>query len=417
MATTLRSILPHLFALLSGFALMQMGNTLQGTLLSVRGDIEGFSPAQIGAVGASFWAGIVAGSLRSGTIIRRVGHIRTFAALGAIASTIPLLHLLLIDPVAWMILRALTGFCFAGLFIVVESWLNGAATVDTRGRILSIYGMTGLMAGIGGQLLLPATDTTGYRPFCVVAITLALSLVPLALSRSAAPTDPGDGARINPRKLYRQSPFGVIAALFAGATTGAFFALGPVFAQKRGLDTREIAIFMSCGTLGGFLMAWPLGWLSDRMDRRLVIIAASITAAAMLLGMIAVVPHGAYAWVLYLCVALFGATVVPVYSIIIAQVSDVVAKEELIAASGGLLVLNGIGATVGPVVAGFAMSVTPRGLSYTLVAAQALIAVWGAYTLTRPVAQGARRKGHFMVEPPVPAGTALAPAHSPEQRG
>ena len=144
-----------------GFALLQMGNTLQGTLLSIRGDIEGFSSTQIGAVGASFWAGIVAGSLRSGTIIRRVGHIRTFAALGAIASTIPLLHLLLIDPVAWMILRALTGFCFAGLFIVVESWLNAAATIETRGRILSIYGMTGLMAGIGGQLLLPGDRYNG----------------------------------------------------------------------------------------------------------------------------------------------------------------------------------------------------------------------------------------------------------------
>jgi len=272
--------------------------------------------------------------------------------------------------------------------------------------------MTGLMAGIGGQLLLPATDATGFSPFCIASITLAFSLVPLALSRSTAPVDASAAARINPRKLYGQSPFGVVAAFFAGATTGAFFALGPVFAQKRGLDTGEIAIFMSCGTLGGFLMAWPLGWLSDRMDRRLVIIAASITAATMLLGMIAVVPHGAYAWVLYLCVALFGATVVPIYSIIIAQVSDVVAKEELVAASGGLLLLNGIGATIGPVIAGLAMSVAPRGLSYTLVAAQALIAVWGLYTLTRRAAPAAAQKGHFLVEPPIPVGTTLATAHS-----
>src|SRR5262249_45076974 len=282
---TLRAVLPQLLAVLIGFGLMQMGNTLQGTLLSIRGDIEGFSPAQIGIVGAGFWAGIVVGSLRSGLLIARVGHIRTFAALGGIASTIPLLHLLLIDPIAWVVLRTVTGFCFAGLFIVVESWLNGAATVGTRGRILSIYGMTGLMAGIGGQLLLTATDATGFSPFCIVAITLAFSLVPLALSRSSAPAESSATTRINPRKLYGQSPLGVVAAFFAGATTGAFFALGPVFAQKRGLDTGEIALFMSCGTLGGFLMAWPLGWLSDRVDRRLVIIAASITAATMLLGM------------------------------------------------------------------------------------------------------------------------------------
>jgi len=412
MATTLRAILPQVAALLLGFGLLQMGNTLQGTLLSIRGDIEGFSPAQIGIVGASFWAGIVVGSLRSGMLIERVGHVRTFAALGAIASTIPLLHLLLIDPIAWVGLRAVTGFCFAGLFIVVESWLNGAATVQTRGQILSIYGMTGLMAGIAGQLLLPATDATGFRPFCMVAITLALSLVPLALSRSSAPAGSSAAARINPRELYRQSPFGVVAAFFAGATTGAFFALGPVFAQKRGLDTVEIAFFMSSGTLGGFIMAWPLGWLSDRMDRRLVIIVASITAATMLLGMVVVVPRGAYAWVLYLCVALFGATVVPIYSIIIAQVSDVVSKEELVGASGGLLLLNGIGATIGPIIAGFAMSVAPRGLSYTLVAAQALIAFWGLYTLTRRAAPATTHKGHFLVESPVPVGTILAPAHS-----
>jgi len=252
MATTVRSILPHLLALLSGFALMQMGNTLQGTLLSVRGDIEGFSPAQIGAIGASFWAGIVIGSLNSNKIIERVGHIRTFAALGAIASTIPLLHLLVIDPITWIALRATTGFCFAGLFIVVESWLNSTATVETRGQILSIYGMTGLMAGVAGQLLLPATDTTGYRPFCIVAITLALSLVPLALSRNAAPADAVSGARINPGKLYEQSPFGVVAAFLAGATSGAFFALGPVFAQSAGSTPAKSRYSCRAGPSAGF---------------------------------------------------------------------------------------------------------------------------------------------------------------------
>jgi len=159
-------------------------------------------------------------------------------------------------------------------------------------------------------------------------------------------------------------------------------------------------------------MAWPLGWLSDRVDRRLVIIAASTTAATMLIGMLVVVPHGAYEWVLYLCAALFGATVVPSYSIIIAQVSDVVAKDELVAASGGLLLLNGIGATVGPIVAGFTMSATPRGLPYILIAAQALIALWGVYVLSGRTRPAATSKGHFLVEPPVPVGTALAPAHS-----
>jgi MFS family permease len=163
---------------------MQMGNTLQGTLLSVRGGIESFSPTQIGAVGAGFWVGIVIGSLRAGKLVQAVGHIRAFLALGAIASTAPLLHLLIINPIAWVAARALTGLCFAGLFIVVESWLNSAATDQTRGQILSVYAMTGLVGGIAGQLLLPASDPAGFRPFCIVAIIIAFALVPIALIRA-----------------------------------------------------------------------------------------------------------------------------------------------------------------------------------------------------------------------------------------
>src|SRR6202011_3477231 len=188
MQTQQRATLPTLFALLLGFGLMQMGNTLQGTLLSIRGGIEGFSPTQIGAVGAGFWVGIVVGSLRCGKLIQSVGHIRAFVALGAVASTAPLLHLLLIDPIAWVVARALTGFCFAGLFIVVESWLNSAATDETRGQILIVYSMTGLLAGIVGQLLLPAPAPAGFSPFCIIAIIIAFALVLIALTRPVAPT-------------------------------------------------------------------------------------------------------------------------------------------------------------------------------------------------------------------------------------
>ncbi|HYY29807.1 MAG TPA: MFS transporter, partial [Chthoniobacterales bacterium] len=261
MQTAQRATLPTLLGLLLGFGLMQMGNTLQGTLLSVRGGIESFSPAQIGAVGAGFWVGIVIGSLRAGKLVQSVGHIRAFLALGAIASTAPLLHLLVLDPTAWIAVRALTGFCFAGLFIVVESWLNSAATDQTRGQILSVYAMTGLLAGIVGQLLLPATDPAGFRPFCIVAIIIAIALVPIALTQAVAPAHEGGGARINLKGLYKQSPFGLVSAALCGITTSAFFTLGPVFAQQRGLDTAGVAAFMASGTFGGFLMAWPVGWL------------------------------------------------------------------------------------------------------------------------------------------------------------
>jgi MFS family permease len=412
MQTQQRAALPTLLALLLGFGLMQMGNTLQGTLLSVRGGIEGFSPAQIGAVGAGFWVGIVIGSLRCGKLVQGVGHIRAFLALGAIASTAPLLHLLVMDPTAWVVARTLTGFCFAGLFIVVESWLNGVATDETRGQILSVYAMTGLLAGIIGQLLLPMTDPTGFRSFCIVAIIIAFALVPIALTRAEAPAHADGSFRISLSGLYRQSPLGLVAASLCGVTTSAFFTLGPIFAQRRGLDTGALAAFMASGTLGGFLMAWPLGWLSDRLDRRMVIIGAAVTAAVTLFTMTALVPNDAPRWLLYLCVALFGGTIIPTYSIVMAHVNDTVGKGEFVAASGGLLIMQGIGATAGPLIAGLAMSVLEQGLSYTLIATQILMAAWGVYRRKRRAAPPEMHKGAFVVEPHVPVGTTLESENS-----
>jgi MFS family permease len=412
MQTPKRATASTLLALLLGFGLMQMGNTLQGTLLSVRGGIEGFSPAQIGAVGAGFWVGIVIGSLRCGKLIESVGHIRTFLALGAIASTAPLLHLLVMDPIAWVLARALTGFCFAGLFIVVESRLNGAATEETRRQILSVYAMTGLSAGIIGQIVLPATDPAGFKAFCIVAIVIAFALVPIALTRAAAPAHEGEGVRINLVGLYRQSPFGLVAAFLCGVTTSAFFTLGPVLAQRAGFDTRGVAAFMASGTLGPFLMAWLLGWLSDRLDRRLVIIGAAVTAAVTLFSIMVLLPEEPSRWIVYLCVALFGGTIVPTYSVVMAHVNDAVGEGEFVAASGGLLIMQGAGAAVGPVVGGVAMSAFQHGLAYTLIATQILMAVFGVYRLTRRAAPPEMHKGLFVVEPSVPVGTALESEHS-----
>src|SRR6266481_5325691 len=404
---TQRTTVSTMFALLLGYGLMQMCNTFQGTLLSIRGGIEGFSPAQIGAVGSGFWAGIVIGSLRCGRWIRKIGHIRAFLALGAIASTAPLVHLLAIHPISWVAARALTGFCFAGLFMVVESWLNGAATEHTRGQILSIYGMTGLLAGILGQLLLPAANPAGFRPFCVIAIIIAIALVPIALTQAVAPTQEAGEIRISLRALYRQSPFGLVAAFLCGVTASAFFTLGPIFAQRRGLDTAGVAAFMAFGTLGGFLMAWPVGWLSDRFDRRFVIIGAALTATASLFTMMALVPDEPSGWILYLCVAIFGGTIVPTYSVVMAHVNDAVGEGEFVAASGGLLIMQGAGAAAGPLLAGFAMSASKHGLAYTLIVTQILLAVFGVYRSTRRAAPAEMHKGAFVVEPPVPVGARL----------
>jgi MFS family permease len=412
MQTPPRGILTTLLALLLGFGLMQMGNSFQGTLLSIRGGIEGFSPALIGAVGSGFWAGIMIGSLCCGKVIESVGHIRAFVAFGAVASTAPLVHLLVIDPIAWVLARALTGFCFAGLFIVVESWLNSAATEQTRGKILNIYGMTGLLAGIVGQLLLPSTNPAGFRPFCIITIIIAVALVPIALTRAVAPASEGRAARISLTALFRETPFGLVAAFLCGVTTSVFFALGPIFAQGRGLDTIGVAIFMACGTLGGFLFTWPLGWLSDRLDRRLAIIGAAIIAAVTVLTIVAVVPNEAPRWILYLCVAIFGGTIVPTYSVVMAHVNDSVCAGEFVAASGGLLIVQGAGAVFGPIIAGLAMSMWDRGLSVTLITAQLLIAGFGTYRLGCRAAPSEGHKGTFVVEPALPVATTFEAAHS-----
>ena len=271
--------------------------------------------------------------------------------------------------------------------------------------------MTGLLAGVGGQLLLPTTDPAGFRPFCIIACIISVALVPIALTQGAAPAPPDQGSHIGLGRLYRDSPLGVAAGFLGGVTTGAFFTLGPIFAEQRGLSTGEIAVFMACGTLGGFVAAWPLGLLSDRYDRRLVIVGAAGAAALSLIAMLALVPGDAYAWVLYVCVALFGGMIIPTYSLALAHLSDAVEQEEMVAASGGLLLAHGAGAAIGPLIAGFAMSATPRGLSYTLVAAQALIVLFGAGRLISR-APPVTHKGAFMVEPPVPVGTEFARAHS-----
>jgi MFS family permease len=267
--------------------------------------------------------------------------------------------------------------------------------------------MTGLLAGIVGQLLLPATDPAGFRPFCIVAIILAFALVPIALTQAVAPTQEGGGARISLKRLYQQSPFGLVAASLCGVTTSAFFALGPILAQRLGLDTRGVAVLMASGTLGGFLLAWPIGWLSDRFDRRFVIIATALTATAALVTIIALVPDEPSRWLLYLCAAILGGTIVPTYSVVMAYVNDAVGEGEFVAASGGLLIVQGVGATAGPLIGGVAMSAWDHGLAYTLIAAQILLAIFGVYRSTRRAAPRKMDKGRFVVEPFIQVGTSL----------
>lgn len=403
---SLLTALTPVLALLFGFALLQMGNTLQGTLLSVRGGLEGFSPSEIGFVGAGFWAGLILGSLYADGLIRAVGHARTFAALASLASAAPLLHLMAVDPFLWVLVRMLTGFCFAGLFMVVESWLNGAASSAIRGQILSIYGMTGLIAGVSGQLLLPVADASGFMLFCIVSVTISIALVPVALSRAAAPASSSGEAGLSLPRLYRQSPFGLVAAFLCGFSTGSFFALGPLFAQRLGFTEGGIALFMASASLGGFAMTWPLGWLSDRRDRRSLIVTIAIVAAAIMTAMLTLLPSDLPEGSMYVLAFIFGGVVIPTLSLVIAHVNDKVEPGEFVAASAGLLIVQGAGAVAGPILAGFAMSAFGgRGLPGVIVIAQIAIALWGLHRMRQRSAP--QEKEAFLVMGPEAVGTEL----------
>lgn len=403
---SLLTALTPVLALLFGFALLQMGNTLQGTLLSVRGGLEGFSPSEIGFVGSGFWAGLILGSLYADTLIRTVGHTRTFAALASLASAAPLLHLMAVDPILWVLVRMLTGFCFAGLFMVVESWLNGAASSAIRGQILSIYGMTGLIAGVSGQLLLPVADPSGFMLFCIVSVTISIALVPVALSRAAAPASSSGEAGLSLPRLYRQSPFGLVAAFLCGFSTGSFFALGPLFAQRLGFAEGGIALFMASASLGGFAMTWPLGWLSDRRDRRSLIVTIAIVAAAVMTAMLTLLPSDLPEGAMYVLAFIFGGVVIPTLSLVIAHVNDKVGPGGFVAASAGLLIVQGAGAVAGPILAGFAMSAFGgRGLPGAIIIAQVAIALWGLHRMRQRAAP--LEKEAFLVMGPEAVGTEL----------
>lgn len=409
MRSNLMGTLATLAALLLGFGLLQLGNNLQGTLLAVRGGLEAFSPTQVGLIGSGFSIGLVLGSLTAGTLIRSVGHIRTFAALAALASASALLHVMLVDPVAWIGFRMVTGLCFAGLLMSVESWLNTSATPAVRGQILGIYSMTGLIAAVGGQMLLPLADPGGFMLFACVSLIISIALVPVALSKSQAPAEVGARTRANLRHLYRQSPFGLVAAFLCGITTGAFYALGPLYAQQAGFDDQGIALFMACAILGAFATTWPLGFLSDRMDRRRLVIIVALASALLLAAMMLFLPQGmAPGWVFFLVFA-FGGVVLPTYGMVVAHVNDSVHPTEFIAASGGLLIVQGSGMALGPVLGGAMMEAMGRnGLPWLVVLAQGLVAAWGAYRITRRPAP--LEKEQFVNMTVSPVGTTLIEA-------
>ena len=351
--------------LLSAAGLLLMGNGLLVTLLPLRAGIEGFSTTQIGVMGTAFFAGFALGCLIGPRILIRVGHIRAFAGFAALCAVSILIFDLWPHPLGWMALRGLNGLFFAVLFMVIESWLNEQASNEMRGRILSIYIITANLVTMAGQLMVNLAPAEGYVLFTLTAILAALSLVPLSLADTASPK-PVETSKLGILSLYRLSPTGFVGCFIIGLVEGAFWSLGPVFAQDRAMNLAEVTFFMAAFVAGGTLSQWPLGRWSDRTDRRIVIaVAGSGTVVTGLL--LAFAPLGS--WSLALAIAmLHGAFMIPLYPLCLAHANDYAPREALVETSSGLLLVYAGGAVLGPVIAGVAMDLAAPGHLFVFIA-------------------------------------------------
>jgi MFS family permease len=335
-------------ALLLSVALLLMGNGLQGTLLPIRANLEAFSATEIGILGSAYFFGFACGCFYGPRVIRRAGHIRAFTALVAIASCVVLVHALFLNPILWWVLRAMTGFCFAALFMIIESWLNEKSSNENRGFVFSLYTIINLTVVTIGQLMLGLDRPESFPLFLLASILVSLAAVPIALTRAEAPA-PVRSVKIRLRHLYRLSPVGVIGCLAVGLANGSFWALAPVFAQDKGADTWGVAIFMSVAVIAGALGQWPLGQLSDKMDRRRVIIGSACGSA--IAGVLFVLWAPPWGPGLLALVFLFGLFAFPIYGIAVAHMNDYVESDGYVEAASGLLLVFALGAVVGPVAA------------------------------------------------------------------
>ena len=339
-------------ALLAGMALIMVGNGLQGALLGVRAENEGFGLAISGAVMAGYFLGFLLGAKFAEHFLAAVGHIRVFAALASVASAVSILHPLWVHPTVWVVLRMIFGLAMAGIYVTVESWLNDMGTNANRGRLLGMYTVV-TMGGLSvGQLLLNGGDPAGFDLFIFTSALISVALLPIALSATSAP--PLAAPEPLPlRSLMSIVPAGVLTAFCAGISHGALLGVGAVYAAREGLPASRIALFLSVATIGAIAFTWPIGAVSDRISRRVVILAVAVVATSVS-GIMTLVEPGSLPSLALMF--LFGGTTFPLYSLAITHTADWVSPTQLNGASAGLVRATGIGAVIGPVAAGLTMA-------------------------------------------------------------
>ncbi len=407
------SVLPSIAAVLSGVVFLGLASGLLFTLLGVRLAAEGASDGMIGVVASAYFVGLLAGSVLCDRVIRRVGHIRAFIVFAAVSAVATLLHALIAPVWVWMLLRGAMGFAQAGLFMVAESWLQFKATNETRGRTFALY-VIAHSAGIGaGPLLVNVADPAGHELFLIASILYSVALLPVALTRVGNP-EIGEPGRFGFRKLFAISPVAVVGSFTLGAVMSVFISMTPVFGERVGLSVLTISLLMTAMRLGGFVVQYPIGALSDRFDRRHVMVALALGAAVAAASM--VWAGGAAPAVILVLGFVFGALCQPIYGLAVAHANDYVEPEDFVAASAGLLFAYGVGASLGPVAAAVAMDVAgPFGLFLFMTAVLLGFCGFIAFRMQRRDPVPAEEQGEFVMVPPnTPAATALDPRAEPE---
>ncbi|MEW2916582.1 MFS transporter [Ruegeria sp. ANG10] len=378
-------VLSSAWALLLGMGLLMVGNGLQGTILGVRGEIEGFSTLEMSFVMSAYFMGFLGGSRLAPEMIRRVGHVRVFAALASFISAVMILYPLMTNPFVWILGRFVIGFCFSGVYVTAESWLNNAASNENRGQALSLYMIFQMTGIITAQGLVVLGDPAGFDTFVVASILVSISFAPILLSIS--PTPAFDTTKpMTLRELFKSSPLGCVGMFLLGGVFSAQFGMASVYGARAGLSLVEISTFIAAFYIGALVLQYPLGWMSDRMDRRfLIMLVAGVGACAATAGML----FGVTFPILLGAAFVIGGMSNPLYSLLIAHANDFLDHEDMAAASGGLLFINGLGAIAGPLITGWLMGdrvFGPQGFFLFIAALLATMAVYALFRMTQRAA-------------------------------
>ena len=360
-------------ALLIGVAILLTGQGLQGTLVPVRAGLEHFSTIAIGLIGAAYFLGFTLGCLNSGGLVRRVGHVRVFAAMTALASAVPLFHGMWANQWIWALLRLITGFCFAVLYVVIESWLNERATNENRGTVFSTYVFITLTVMAAGQMMLLLYDPMQLRVFAIASVLVSIAAIPVAMSTAKSPEQP-QSVDIDIKRLFRNSPAATLGCLVAGLANGSFWSLAPVFTADYSGDISLAAWFMTSGVIGGALGQWPLGYFSDRFGRRQVMFIAAAGGGAIAMIIVFLGTDLGFLPISFLGAA-WGAMAFPLYSVSVAHANDYAEADEFVKISSGLLLMFGAGAVIGPFLASATMTVVGAPGLYLFSGAMHLVLV------------------------------------------